>query len=384
MSRLPVARPVAWPAILVLSLTFGLSPGLARAQSPDDSPDNPVNKPADEPANEPANESDEAALEQSKELFLKGSEAAERGDSLQARRKSKRARKAYAAAATHFLAAYRAAPNPYFLFSLGEVYRARGDSKWARACYGRFVDLAPTFDDSKAGQAARDSLPEAKRHLGKLSSARKLTGAAKLEPIGVCTQLAGSKARPDGSAEPGGESDDRPGGELDGRPGDGPDDPSVTPPARDPGSSGRGVYRAGFFTSVGLTATSLALAGVFHVQVSGALKDEHLAAVNAYQDATGQVLPFDNTCAGARDLRDGASGNEAQLLDDVIGACNRGESRARLGNTMQIVALVSAMAAGVFLYKGYLQKGKRSRERVSIIAPVITPERVGAHWLLRF
>lgn len=346
------------PGILAVGLTVGLLAGDAWAQSPD--------KP------------DDAAIERSKELFLKGSEAAERGDHLQAKRKRKQARKAYARAANLFLAAYRTAPNPYFLFSLGEVYRARGDRKWSRACYRRFVKLADTFDDSKAGQAARDSLPDARRHLRKLKGRRKLTGAAKLEPVGVCTRLPKPKKADS----------------------DKPDVPFEPPPPTPPGStsgpisgsssqpvdkgSGRGAYRAAFFTSAGVTATALILAGVFHVQVGGSIKDDHLAAVTAYENATGQLLPFEDTCTGAREFRAGASGNDAQLLDGVIDACDRGESRALLGNTMQIVGLVGAAAAGFFLYKGYLQQGKSSRERVSIFAPVITPERVGAQWLLRF
>ena len=309
-----------------------------------------------------------AATAKAKEQFLKGSEAAERGDSFKQRGKAGRARKEYARAARYFLAAYKAKANPYFLFSLGEVFRARGDSKWALACYRRLVELVDTFDESKAGLAARESLPTARKYIARLNG-KADKGDSAIEPIGVCTRLP-ETPEPDGPEK-----------DILRDPAVVVDDSGRTDRG---GRSGRGLYRAGFYASAGVAVTSIVLAGVFHAQVGGSIKDDHIAAVTAYQESTGQALPIDDACTGARERRDGAFGNEADLLDDVISACDRGESRALMSNSLQFVTAVSVAAAGFFLYKGYLAKAPRTRERATALIPTVTPSSVGAQLTVWF
>ncbi len=92
----------------------------------------------------------------------------------------------------------------------------------------------------------------------------------------------------------------------------------------------------------GVGATAMTVTGL---QVQGSFKDDQIAAVAAYQTATGMELDKSNACSDAS----ARSGPEAQA---VVDACDAGKSRASLSNIFLGASIVTAVAAGYFYYKG--------------------------------
>lgn len=323
-----------------------------------------------------AQDADQAAKARVNELFAKGREATRTGDELLARGERGQAMEAYGGAVASFLEAYGVVQSPLLLYSLGQVYRSRGEGHWALACYKQFLaDAAVHESASEAGQMVHGFVPDATERVTELETA--LAGQqapaasdSPLDPVGVCYP------RPEPEPEP---VEPEP---VEPEPVD--PEPEPLPPMVDPGpGSGRAGYRIGFWTTGIVAAASLAGATVTFLQVTGSLKTEKEDAIRAYQTMANDQLAVDDACGDAR-VRQDMGMNDA-LLGAVVDACDKGQSRAAVSNILQGVSLVSAVAAGYFLYKGYLQKSGASQEaRALRIEPVLSPEGVGAQMMLRF
>ena len=55
--------------------------------------------------------------------------------------------------------------------------------------------------------------------------------------------------------------------------------------------------------------------------------------------------------------------SHSDRLNDIIAACDKGDSRAMLSNILGGVTILSAAAAGFFYYKGYIATGSSSNAR---------------------
>lgn len=309
--------------------------------------------------------------EEARAAFQNGRAAAKRGDRLYQAGNTAEAQMAYERAAAYLVRAYELAPKAIVVYSLGEVYRMRGNTEWAIACYRRFVTQAESADStSKAGKATRDRIPEARQRIEELAAAPANNSIPEetLAPLGVCLD------RPDGPPTVG-SSDSAAAASPIGTA------PVTTNPVDTP-SDGRAGERLGFWISAGVTVAAFAVSGIAHAQVSGSLKDQQLEAIRAYQDTLSQPLALEDACSDAESRRDGTVGTSRDLLDDVIAACDKGESRALLANITRGVGVLTAGAALYFLYRGFLRT--TPEKKGASLQPSITDTTVGAHLTVRF
>ena len=138
------------------------------------------------------------------------------------------------------------------------------------------------------------------------------------------------------------------------------------------------LYRVGFWSATGITAVSVAAATVFGLQVGSAESDKR-DALRAYQNSTGIQLSVEDVCSDARSR---PLGNSA--LQDLVSSCDKGESRANMANIAGMVGVVTAVAAGFLYYKAYVQKSPPSESATATVAPMLSPDTVGALVNVRF
>ncbi len=283
-------------------------------------------------------------------LYIEGKNATRKADKLATRKDMDGARKAYAEAAENFIDAYKLIDNPLLLYSLGQVYRSRGEHGWAMLCYHRYLEKDPEGTAARSASAALSALEET------AGSDANRPADSMIDPRGICYDL-----EPEPEMTPGPE-------------------PIVVPePVPEPvspfkpASTGSG-YRIGFWAAAGVTVGSAAAATITLLQVNGSLKDRQLDAIDEWQRTTGMRLGPSDACAEA----------ETVAAEAVIDACDAGKSRAVLSNVLQGVALVSAAAAGFLFYKGYMQKRDHESPPTTALQPTITPDTVGAQLSFRF
>lgn len=145
--------------------------------------------------------------------------------------------------------------------------------------------------------------------------------------------------------------------------------------------SGRGGYRAAFWSVSAIALAGLATGTYGALSVPG-YQDDKNAAAEIYQNSTGNQLAIVDGCGDAQLRLD--SGERHMALEELVAACDSGASSALLANVGLGVGLVAAAAAGFLLYKAYLQSDEKSEASAAMLVPSVSPDGVGAHLLLRF
>ncbi|MEM9490120.1 MAG: tetratricopeptide repeat protein [Myxococcota bacterium] len=329
-------------SLLSLLIAFGLAAGSASAL-------------AQQPGGQPTTQ----AVSDARVLFLEGQRHKREGDELAAAGKQAAARTAYGEAARKYLDAYQLSKAPRLLYNLAQVYRLRGETRWALQIYRKFVELAP---DDVAAEQARTFIAELERK--DTEGVTEGGGDTGLDPAAILGEQDPASASSAGSAETLSDSvdnsarDDVRGGV-----------PLVTSTDRDSrGSGGRTTYRIAAWATLAATVLSGTLAARLHFAVIPD-REEEAESLAASVGVTGSV------CS------DAARSQSAQL-DDV---CGDGEAAALQGNILQGATLGLAVVAGFLFYKGYLSGGRdREQAAVTSFTPLVGPHEVGAQLGWRF
>jgi hypothetical protein len=148
-------------------------------------------------------------------------------------------------------------------------------------------------------------------------------------------------------------------------------DPKVNRPGERPG----GTWRALFWASVAVTATT-AVEATIAGQSLGPIHDDANRAVRSWQEANPDKaadLSGPDACGAAGRLADGGDA----LAGQIVNICGRGRSRAMVTNVLMGASVAAAIGAAFFYYEGYVAAPREDAARVTI-APSLSPTGAGA------
>ncbi len=124
-----------------------------------------------------------------RQLVESANSARAKGDKLSKKGKDGQARTQWRKSALAYLEAYSLIDDPFLLFRLSEVYRARGEKLWALAGFYTYVDKEPSGTGVERAKQAIDELEKELASERKAGATTESSGDRELDPSAVFDPL---------------------------------------------------------------------------------------------------------------------------------------------------------------------------------------------------